>query len=284
MAVAGTPADCVRLALHHLAPAAELGLGRDQRRRQPGHGHSLLGDGRGRSRSGHPRRSRNRPVALYRPRAGHRLGPGRTLGGGDPAPADGTTMGTGHILERQSPPPRARAARPRRRFLPARPVPPAPSLPRRGRPVDLRGRLPVARAPAGVRRRRLFRRQDRRHLDPDCRRSRSIRPSLARAGRSDETDLPVRASRSKRPREKVWPTWARACHNVVIWAVGGEPIASSRWRSISGHPAAVIILHRFVCLTGGGRIFHEDRSYSNCWCDSSGWRSAGARSRPISSR
>ena len=47
------------------------------------------------------------------------------------------------------------------------------------------------------------------------------------------------------PCEKVWPTWARACHNVVIWAAGTESIVSFRLSIDSGQPAAVIIFHRF---------------------------------------
>ena len=50
MSVAGTPADCVRLGFASPCPAAELGLGRNQCRRQPGNRHPLFRDRRGCSR------------------------------------------------------------------------------------------------------------------------------------------------------------------------------------------------------------------------------------------
>ena len=80
LAVAGTPADCVRLALHHLVPGPRLGPGGHQCRRQSWHRHPLFGHGRGRARGRHPRCSRNRLVALYRTGPRHRLGPRGAVG------------------------------------------------------------------------------------------------------------------------------------------------------------------------------------------------------------
>ena len=145
VAVAGTPADCVRLALDHLTPERRLGPLRDQCRRQPRRGRLPFGDGRRRPGGGTPRHPGYRPVALHRPRPGHRLDPRGALGHEGPPAITGVAHATRHLLERQLPPPRAGRARPRRRLLPARPVALAPDLSRRGGPGRLHGQLPIAR-------------------------------------------------------------------------------------------------------------------------------------------
>ena len=227
MSVAGTPADCVRLGAPSPGSAAELGPVRDQRRRQPGHGHSSFGDRRGRSRSGHPRCSRNRLVALYREGPGRRLGPGRTVGGGDPAQPDGTTMGSrahsGTSISPTSRPssPNPRSFSARSTLLPC-PFATASTEDQAVYAGDYQSRC----TPAGVRRRCLFRRQDRRDLDPGCRR-RSRPTGPFRRARPRRSLIVMRrdgfpfGGEMNRPREKVWPTGGRACHNVDRSGPGG---------------------------------------------------------------
>ena len=123
MAVAGTPADCVRLALDHLAPAPNwvlAGINAGGNLGTDIHHSGTVAAVREAAIHGVPGIALSHYIARGRVVDWHRAG---ALGGGDLAPADGTTMGTGNILERQFPPPRARAARARGRFLPARPSP-----------------------------------------------------------------------------------------------------------------------------------------------------------------
>ena len=129
-AVAGTPADCVRLATPSSAPAwAELGLGRDQRWRQSGHGHLLRWNGRGCLRSAHPRSAWHRIVTLYHSRTAvdwHRAARWAEM---ILRRLMALPWEPGTLWNVNLPQPEPDPSRPSRsRFLPVRPVPPAPAI------------------------------------------------------------------------------------------------------------------------------------------------------------
>ena len=75
-AVEGTPADCVRLALHHLAPGGDLGALGDQRGWEPGDRRPPLRDRRGGPRGCDPRSAGDRASRTTSPEAGPSIGPG----------------------------------------------------------------------------------------------------------------------------------------------------------------------------------------------------------------
>ena len=80
IAVDGTPADCVRLAIHRFGARDRLGPLRDQRGRQPRGRPPPLGHGRRGPRGRDPRDSGDRDLALHRPRPARSTGTGRPDG------------------------------------------------------------------------------------------------------------------------------------------------------------------------------------------------------------
>ena len=164
MSVAGTPADCVRLALHHLVPRPSwvlAGINAGGNLGTDIHHSGTVAAVREAVIHGVP------GIALS-----HIIARGRaidwTQAGGGPrrsSPADGTTLGPGTFWNVNFPHLEPGQPDPEVVFCPLDPSP----LPLRYRvegDVRLRRRLPVARSAAGGDVAMLFRRQDRRDLDP----------------------------------------------------------------------------------------------------------------------
>ena len=133
LAVAGTPADCVRLRPAPPRPRRLLGPGRDQRGGEPGDRRLPLGD-----RGGGPRGRAQRPAG---DRACRTTWPaaGRSTGRSPPAAPRRSSASSstipwepGYVLERQPPAPRARRPEPAIVFCPLDPSPLPLSYRRRG--------------------------------------------------------------------------------------------------------------------------------------------------------
>ena len=80
IAVSGTPADCVRLALHHLAPDAKWVLSGINTGGNLGIGRASFRHCGGGARGRLARSARDRAVAVHRPRTSGRLGPHGQVG------------------------------------------------------------------------------------------------------------------------------------------------------------------------------------------------------------
>ena len=207
LAVAGTPADCVRLALHHLAPELSWVL-------------AGINSGGNLGTDVH----HSGTVAAVREGVLHGV-PGIALSQyiarGAAVDWSRSARWARDVLRRLMAQPREAGTfwnvnfphlapedrEPDARVLPARPFPSAPRLSRGGGPGRVRRRLPDARPPAGMRRRRLFRRADRRDPDPRS------RPRLCTCRSLERPELRPSRQSERTMVQKVWPIRGRTCHN-----------------------------------------------------------------------
>ena len=145
LAVAGTPADCVRLALHHLAPELSwvlAGINNGGNLGADVYHSGTVAAAREGILHGVPGIALSQYIAR-----GATVDWSRSAGWARDvlAPVDGTAPRGRNVLERQLSPHRARRSRAGSKVLSARPFPTAPRISRAGRPSRLRGQLPGER-------------------------------------------------------------------------------------------------------------------------------------------